>query len=87
MKKSSLIPFLLSAILLFGSGVGLVSAILSSPKPAGDLRHDDPFDQPYGVTILDDHQVQLSSKSDTIILLLENSGTLADEYVVFINKK
>jgi len=87
MKKLSLIPFLLSASLLLYGGAGLISAILTSPKPAGDLRHDDPFDQPYRVTILGDHQVQLASKSDTIILLLENSGTFADEYVVFIDKK
>lgn len=57
------------------------------PKPEGKLRIDDPFSQPYRVTILDDNQVQLASKSDTLILFLENSATFNDEYVVFVKSK
>ena len=51
----------------------------------GDLVQD-VFGTPYSITILDDHEVQLISKYDTVSLYLENSGALAGEYIIFVKK-
>lgn len=75
--------------LLFWSCILIFLAYLGkyyTTRPEGDIRKD-PFDKPYSVKILNDHQVQLASKSDTLILFLENSATFNDEYVIFIKAK
>lgn len=41
----------------------------------------------YNVKIVDDHLVMLTSATDTIRLSLENSGSLSDEAVIFVNTK
>jgi hypothetical protein len=50
-------------------------------------KNSDSFRTPYSVKVLSDHEVQLSSKNDTISLFLENSGIFNNEETVFIKHK
>jgi hypothetical protein len=70
-------------LILFGIyAVSLTFFLLSLPD-----NEPDPFRTPYSVKILGDHEVQLSSKNDTISLFLENSGIFNNEETVFIKHK
>lgn len=70
-------------VLLYVAVCGATILLVETRKAAPSA---DPFSAPYSVTILDDNCVRLASKSDTITLILENSATFNDEYVVFIKK-
>ena len=50
-------------------------------------QEQDPFRTPYSVKVISDHEVQLSSKNDTISLFLENSGIFNNEETAFIKHK
>jgi len=54
---------------------------LKTRKPAPDA-----FDKPYKVSVIDDHEVQLTYKADTVRLYLENAYLLSEEAVIFIKK-
>jgi len=49
-------------------------------------KKTDTFDNPYKVEILNDHDVKFVSKTDSLIISVENSGIFSDEQVVFIKK-
>ena len=80
MKRQIIILSLTAAIVFvsYSIAVGIFNLI----KPA-----QDPFRTPYSVKILNDHEVQLSSKNDTISLFLETSGIFNNEETVFIKYK
>lgn len=40
----------------------------------------------YNITIVDEHEVRLTTKNDTIILLFENASVLSDENVIFVKR-
>jgi len=44
------------------------------------------FGELYAVTIINEHEVQLTNSNDTIKLFFENSYVLCDETIVYINK-
>jgi len=79
-------------ILIFVFSIGIIAGRYDQAhRPVyGQLRVEpvkaDPLNNPYSLKFLDEHEVQLISKKDTVSLLLENSSCLADEYVIFVKK-
>ena len=90
MKKENYPLLALAFIFVFSIGV-IAGRWDQAHRPVyGQLRIEpvkaDPLNNPYSLSFLDEHEVQLISKKDTISLLLENSSCLADECVIFVKK-
>lgn len=58
------------------------AALVRQTKPVEEY----PFNTPYWVKIVDDHEVRLMSNTDSITLYLENSGIMHAEDLVFVKK-
>jgi hypothetical protein len=83
---------LFAFILIFVFSVGvIVGRYDQANRPKyGELRVEPAkpaWDMPYSVHVIDEAEVQLISKLDTVTLLMENATLMAEEHEIFVNIK
>jgi len=89
MKKENYPLLALAFIFIFSMGVIAGRYDQANRPKYGALRTEvkkAPWDMPYSIHILDEHEVQLISKMDTVTLLMENATSMSDEWCIFVKK-